>query len=248
MSFSEMETFLERHIEGFFNRKFASDLQFAEIQKSITHIINRNRKKVNDAFFVPNYYEIIMSNADYARICSRKSREMLREYIIRSVISENLFIDAELIINFIKNGKLKKGTCDVKAAYKNSDDMLKSDDITEKTIIIQKPGIQNVASVLTDSFYATLTVTSGKDMDSQLDIGEQQIHIGRREENEFLLTDPNISRLHAYIAFEKYRHILYDAGSLNGTFVNGKRISVVCLQDKDVIDMGETTIVYEVRR
>ena len=31
MSFSKMEGFLEKHIEGFFNRKFASDLQLAEI-------------------------------------------------------------------------------------------------------------------------------------------------------------------------------------------------------------------------
>ena len=39
MFFSRMENFLEKNIEGFFNRKFSSNLQMAEIEK-IIRLIN----------------------------------------------------------------------------------------------------------------------------------------------------------------------------------------------------------------
>ncbi|MDQ0202323.1 FhaA domain-containing protein [Pectinatus haikarae] len=247
MSFSKMETFLEKHIEGFFNRKFASDLQFAEIQKNIAHIINRNRTKINGMSFAPNYYEILMSEIDYGRICSRKSREMLYEYIVCSVMRQDLFIEDAPFIKFSKNNEMKKGSCDIRAAYMKDEEKDKEIcDVAEKTIVIQKPTIKETAAMPSEHVYAVLTVTEGKDIDAHLDIGSQQIHMGRREENEFLLTDPNVSRLHAYISFEKCRHILYDANSLNGTFVNGRKISASCLKDKDIIDMGHTQMVYEV--
>lgn len=248
MSFFEMETFLEKHIEGFFNRKFASDLQFAEIQKNVVHIIERNKKEINGLLFVPNYYEIQMSVKDFERICSRKSKEMLYEYIIRTIMRKNLFIDGCLNIKFCKSGIMKKGGCNITAEYvldkdKANDD---NDSVTESTIVIEKPTLKEKAAMPSEHFYASLTVIEGDDIDTQLDIGERQIHIGRREENEFLLTDQNASRLHAYIAFEKYRHILYDANSLNGTSVNGKKITAVCLNDGDVIDIGQTQLIYEV--
>lgn len=246
MTFSKMENFLENHIEGFFNRKFASDLQFAEIEKSVAHIINRNRKKVNNAFFVPNYYEVRMSEKDYGRICSRKSREMLYEYIVCLVMHEDVFIDGILCIKFKKDVLLKKGTCEVTFDYMADKVKCQDDDVDEKTIIIQKPTLKEAAAISSEHVYASLTVLEGRDLDAHLDIGEQQIHIGRREENEFLLTDPNTSRLHAYITFEKYRHILHDADSLNGTFVNGKKISADCLRDGDTINIGQTQMIYEV--
>ncbi|WP_196592721.1 FhaA domain-containing protein [Pectinatus sottacetonis] len=246
MSFSKMETFLEKHIEGFFNSKFASDLQFVEIQKNVMHIINRNHKKMNDVLFVPNYYEVEMSEPDYERICSRKSKKMLYEYIVRNVIRENLFIAGQLCIKFCRQSSMKKGNCNINSLFReNTPDSVKND-VAECTIVIKKPTIEEAAAMPSEHFYAGLTVVKGQDIDAHLEIGEQQIHIGRREENEFLLTDLNVSRLHAYISFKNYRHILSDANSLNGTFVNGKRIQQLCLKNKDVISMGNSQLLYEV--
>ncbi|WP_196607205.1 FhaA domain-containing protein [Pectinatus frisingensis] len=247
MSFSKMETFLEKHIEGFFNRKFASDLQFVELQKNVERSMGRNKKMINGILFAPNCYILQMSGADYDRICSRKAREMLYEYIVRMIIRSNLFIDGHLNVKFCKNSSLKKGACEVTVNYAaDSDCTAATGDVAEKTIVIRKPTIKETASMPLERFYAGLTVIEGYDIDSRLEIGEHQIHIGRRAENEFLLTDPNASRLHAYITFEKYRHILYDADSLNGTFVNGKKITALCLNNEDVITIGQSKLIYEV--
>ena len=73
------------------------------------------------------------------------------------------------------------------------------------------------------------------------------MYYGSRVNNDFFLTDGNASRVHAYIAYERHRHILYDADSLNGTFVNGQRVlSPQLLHAGDEITIGETVLLYEV--
>ena len=93
---------------------------------------------------------------------------------------------------------------------------------------------------------ASLTVVEGPDLDAYLEIGEKQVYIGRRDKNEFILTDTNASRLHAWISYEHHRHELYDAQSTNGTFFNGRRIDSCRLQHGDKIRIGMTVLRYEV--
>jgi len=48
--------------------------------------------------------------------------------------------------------------------------------------------------------------------------------IGRGGDNDIVLDAPSVSAHHAEIRYENGRYILYDKGSTNGTFVNGRRI------------------------
>ena len=48
--------------------------------------------------------------------------------------------------------------------------------------------------------------------------------IGRSGDNDIVLDAPSVSAHHAEIRYENGRYILYDKGSTNGTFVNGRRI------------------------
>ena len=49
--------------------------------------------------------------------------------------------------------------------------------------------------------------------------------IGRSGDNDIVLDAPSISAHHAEIRYENGRYVLYDKGSTNGTFVNGRHIS-----------------------
>ncbi len=63
--------------------------------------------------------------------------------------------------------------------------------------------------------------------------------IGRSSLCDLVIARGTISRLHARIAREGPRYMLYDAGSVNGTFVNGQRIGGPhLLADGDVIGLG----------
>ena len=69
------------------------------------------------------------------------------------------------------------------------------------------------------------------------------IMIGRGEQNDVpmdLFGDPTISAHHAEIRWENGEFVLYDMGSLNGTFLNGQPIRRAVLTDNDVIGLGRT--------
>lgn len=68
--------------------------------------------------------------------------------------------------------------------------------------------------------------------------------IGRSDDNNFVLPDRWISRSHAMLQrMESGEFYLIDLGSRNGTFVNGRRVSVpVTLSNGDAITFGQTEL------
>ncbi len=69
--------------------------------------------------------------------------------------------------------------------------------------------------------------------------------IGRTLEASISVTDPLVSRNHARIALSPEGPILTDLKSSNGTFVNGRRIKEVWLEDGDVVTVGNTDLKFE---
>ncbi len=92
---------------------------------------------------------------------------------------------------------------------------------------------------------AVLKVISGINSGTWVSIGGARVNIGRAAGNELELTDPGISRLHAFIANEDGHHVLYDGRSMNGTYVNGLRVTKKTLQHGDAIKIANTVVLYE---
>ncbi len=73
--------------------------------------------------------------------------------------------------------------------------------------------------------------------------------IGRGKKNQIVLPSKCVSRLHAVIELvpmgDLYFVYVSDAGSLNGTFVNERRVvDQVFLLDRDVITLGNMTLTF----
>jgi hypothetical protein len=67
----------------------------------------------------------------------------------------------------------------------------------------------------------------------------QACTIGRDRGCQIMVPDPTISRLHARITPQGPRYLLTDAQSVNGTYVNGRRLTeAYLLADDDVIGLG----------
>jgi phosphoserine phosphatase RsbU/P len=62
--------------------------------------------------------------------------------------------------------------------------------------------------------------------------------IGRQPENQLLIRDSRVSRIHARILAHDGVYLLEDAGSRHGTFLNGKRIQKEPLHNSDKIEFG----------
>jgi ABC transport system ATP-binding/permease protein len=62
--------------------------------------------------------------------------------------------------------------------------------------------------------------------------------VGRDLHADVRITHPLISRAHLLLRFEQGRWLAVDNGSLNGTYVNGRRVPVVDIHDGQTINIG----------
>lgn len=67
---------------------------------------------------------------------------------------------------------------------------------------------------------------------------------GRLRSNTIALENPGISRQHLRIETDPSEtwHVLEDLGSLNGTYVNGRKVGACLLQPGDELQLGQFRI------
>jgi pSer/pThr/pTyr-binding forkhead associated (FHA) protein len=68
--------------------------------------------------------------------------------------------------------------------------------------------------------------------------------IGRSPECEIFLDDVTVSRNHAVLVERDGRFYVEDEGSLNGTFVNRKRIDNAGLENGDELQIGKYRLTF----
>lgn len=73
---------------------------------------------------------------------------------------------------------------------------------------------------------------------------KKRITIGRTADNDIVLDNLGVSRRHAQIEFNPDSAVIIDNESLNGTFVNSRKITEEILKDNDHITIGKYNLVY----
>ena len=71
-----------------------------------------------------------------------------------------------------------------------------------------------------------------------------RITIGRTPNNDIVIVDHSVSRFHAYLRFDGKEWVVADAGSKNGTYVDGARVAnaaQVPLRDGASLRFGDVT-------
>jgi len=72
--------------------------------------------------------------------------------------------------------------------------------------------------------------------------------IGRSASNEVAINDLSVSREHATIRFERGTYIIYDLAASTGTYINDKRAYRQKLAHKDIITVGQTSLLFVSKR
>lgn len=243
-----VESFLGDHIEGFFNRKFSSHLEPVELIKGL----EKEAKRQGAGKGLANSYVISLGTEDYQRLCSHRVADELGVALKKYIIRADLTMDGKLSICFALDESLRAGSYHMEARMQHAcvpvSETPVSHDTMAQTIVLERPSLMDARCLNLPPVHeiATLTVLSGADEGIAMRLGERKIYMGRMAQNEFILTDTNVSRVHAWIAYEQHRHVLYDVESRNGSFVNGVRITSQRLRDGDEIRLGTTALRYGV--
>ena len=85
-----------------------------------------------------------------------------------------------------------------------------------------------------------------KDIPLKMTPGGRRISAGRGSDNDLCLNDPSVSKVHASVMMNREGTLLLaDAGSTNGTFINGRRIAygeARQIEDGDVVGFGDVEV------
>ena len=248
--FRNIESFFQKHIEGFFDKTFGSGIQPVELAKSLVKYMENERSVGVSHVYVPNRYVVYLGSEDFNRLQTYQQnieKELTGylqqqadhyQYTIMGLLEVKLDSDESL-----KLGKLRIASSFIEQPLPDSKDV-ELDEISHTRVFdkldvpIFKPAVR---------LTGRLTVVEGLDTGQKVEAAVNRINIGRRESNEMPLSDMNTSRLHAYVIYEEGAHVLYDAKSLNGTYVNDHRVTRKRLKNKDRIKLGSTVLLYEVK-
>jgi hypothetical protein len=77
-------------------------------------------------------------------------------------------------------------------------------------------------------------------------IGQTPVTFGRGEDNDIVIPDPSVSRLHAELRQEGDGFVVVDRGSANGTKVNGETVTTQRLRPGDEISIATHRFAFEV--
>ncbi|MCE5286647.1 MAG: DUF3662 and FHA domain-containing protein [Pelosinus sp.] len=240
-----LESIFEKYIEGFFNKKFSSGLQPVEIAKQLVKEMELQKNIGVSNIYVPNSYVICLCPEDYERIApyGEAVKTELIGYLAEDAEAKDYTILGMPVIEMRSDVSITKSNFKITSSFTESIPKAPAAEALSDTRVFTKvnPNVLKFSALS-----ARLTVIDGFDSGLKIEIGTKRVNIGRREGNELPLSDASTSRLHAYVAYEDGAHVLYDAKSLNGTYVDDRRITRKTLQNKNRIKVGSTMILYEV--
>jgi pSer/pThr/pTyr-binding forkhead associated (FHA) protein len=89
--------------------------------------------------------------------------------------------------------------------------------------------------------------TGGGRVGESFPIVGERMSIGRRPDSDVFLDDVTVSRDHALLIERSGQWHLDDCGSLNGTYVNRRRIESQRLQEGDEVQIGKYKLTFHAR-
>ena len=264
LGFSKFESAITGQIASLFQKRGA--VEPAALIKALEREVVKQQKKVEGIQIVPNDYTIYLCEEDCHRLSAARILKALYEAVERKVIRENCYMDGNLSVRI---EKMYEGNDAIVIKSKYLDDSNSDEDTInleneaisntlveektiveedEKTLIADRKNFKvpsKAAFPRHDEYEIAKLTVNGVDGKTQFMLGERQFYIGRKESNDLILTDESISRIHAYISYERHRHILHDTDSLNGTYINKNLIEKQEMKHGDKILFGNIEVIYE---
>ena len=222
--------------QGFFPSQIVSQLLVEAEHSKVT---------TTNGILVPNQYTFAITEDEYRTIsdiaaplqarvlvCLAEELEKLRYHTQGTLSFQFVVRDEAEAVNEIS----LPVHSDEKEIVENEVDDCDSTRVFDKALPMQTKASEK---------QAVICVVEGADIGKRFVFADNRVNIGRRENNDLVLTDGSVSRLHAYIVKEAGNHILHDARSLNGTYLNEVQIIKQVLHAGDTIKVGNTVIEYE---
>lgn len=271
--FKQIEKSMESLVEGVFGRAFRRQVHPVEIAKGLTKQMDEGRMISVSRTYAPNDFTIHLSYEDHESMQAyeRSLHEELIQYASTHAEDKSYHLMTPPKVRLETEETLKFGEFGVTAKLTGGDGPRERgapSDTSGQTRIfrLEEPEGSEKAEDQEEEEYGsgdtafisaedarreglareTVTLTIG-DETHTLE-GNGPWSVGRAEDNEITIQDPNVSRRHARLERQENGFAVEDLGSTNGTSLDGAPIGRERIDDGDVITFGHTATTFSVRR
>jgi hypothetical protein len=91
---------------------------------------------------------------------------------------------------------------------------------------------------------ALVVRTGGGRQGETFPLESDRVEIGRSPDADVFLDDVTVSRVHAVLVKTDGAYAIEDTGSLNGTYVNRRRVESATLEDGDEVQIGKYRLTF----
>ena len=250
-----IEKRMESLVEGVFGRAFRRQIHPVEIAKALTKQMDEGRMVSISRTYAPNDFTVHLSEEDVESIRAYQAalRDELIQYASTHAENKDYHLMTPPRVRFETEDSLRFGEFGITAKLTGGDGP-------------REKGAPQDTSGQTRIF-RTEEVGLGKDQGtSAISAEEAQKHglarevvevvtkhgnfplkgrgpwtVGRSQENDIVIPDPNVSRQHARLSRSDNGYVVEDLGSTNGTLLDGAPIDRERIESGDELTFGQSS-------
>ncbi len=223
----------EKHLQEFFETQLQNlgrKNLYTEMTKSLLELLQEKIEQNGEKRFAPNIFRITTKHNEHTVPEDINAySETLKTIIKNTCQDQGLSLYGPIHIQFFNSPKLEQ-EFKIEASF--------SSPPTQKTTKIKPDGKDSTTKNETATGYL---ISSS---DEIFEIKNPITNIGRRDDNDLVIDNLLVSRLHAQIRIINGTHVLFDIDSIAGTKVNGRRIQQHSLRSGDVIEIADIALIY----
>jgi hypothetical protein len=251
--FRNLEARIEGLVEGVFSRAFSSEVQPVELARKLAREMDSHKTASVSRVYVPNEYTVHLSSKDREKLegYERSLGQELSGYLLEHARARGYDLLTRPEVKFNTDDRLRLGefgiqTRLVKAPAREGERAEPAEE--GRTMIYAAPPKQPERPAAPPPPASTPRAVVDVDGRRTPVRGPRAV-IGRSDEADCVIADPNISRRHAELrqspdgAWE-----IVDLNSTNGVKVNGRRLPVARLREGDQVTLGTTTFRFGLER
>ena len=251
-----IEKRMESLVEGVFGRAFRRQIHPVEIAKGLTKQMDEGRMVSISRTYAPNDFTVHLSKEDTESIRAYQAslNDELIQYASTHAENKNYHLMTPPRIRFETEDTLRFGEFGVTAKLTGGDGPREKgapQDTSGQTRIFRT---EESSGGEIDQGTATISADEARrhglareivevvlgDEKHQLE-GRGPWSVGRSQENDIVIHDPNVSRRHARISRADSGFVVEDLGSTNGTMLDGAPIDRERIEGGDELTFGQST-------
>jgi Protein of unknown function (DUF3662)/FHA domain len=252
-----IEKRMESLVEGVFGRAFRRQIHPVEIAKGLTKQMDEGRMVSISRTYAPNDFTIHLSKEDTESIRAYQAslKDELIQYASTHAENKNYHLMTPPRIRFETEDTLRFGEFGVTAKLTGGDGPREKgapQDTSGQTRIFRT---EESTGGEIDQGTAAISADEARRHGLareivELAIGDEKYplegrgpwSVGRSQENDIVINDPNVSRKHARISRADNGFVVEDLGSTNGTLLDGAPIDRERIEGGDELTFGQSTV------